>query len=92
LSVIHAKNAAGDQTGWVQMTEESIIKRNPDAIVTIDGASLADLKKRDGWKAIKAVKEKQVFQLNTDLASRPGPRLVEGVEALAKSIYPDTFK
>ncbi|KWZ66348.1 ABC transporter substrate-binding protein [Bacillus altitudinis] len=92
LSVIHAKNAVGDQTGWVQMTEESIIKRNPDAIVTIDGASLADLKKRDGWKAIKAVKEKQVFQLNTDLASRPGPRLVEGVEALAKSIYPDTFK
>ncbi|HBU90088.1 MAG TPA: ABC transporter substrate-binding protein [Bacillus pumilus] len=92
LSVIHAKNAAGDQTGWVQMTEESIIKRNPDVIVTIDGSSLADLKKRDGWNAVKAVKEKQVFQLNTDLASRPGPRLVEGVEALAKSIYPDTFK
>ncbi|MDM5299434.1 ABC transporter substrate-binding protein [Bacillus pumilus] len=92
LSVIHAKNAAGDQTGWVQMTEESIIKLNPDVIVTIDDASLADLKKRDGWNAIKAVKEKQVFQLNTDLASRPGPRLVEGVEALAKSIYPDTFK
>ncbi|MGE1142275.1 ABC transporter substrate-binding protein [Bacillus pumilus] len=92
LSVIHAKNAAGDQTGWVQMTEESIIKRNPDVIVTIDGTSLADLKQRDGWNAIKAVKEKQVFQLNTDLASRPGPRLVEGVEALAKSIYPDTFK
>lgn len=45
LSVIHAKNAAGDQTGWVQMTEESIIKRNPDVIVTIDGSSLADLKK-----------------------------------------------
>ncbi|WP_305960628.1 ABC transporter substrate-binding protein [Bacillus safensis] len=92
LSVIHAKNAAGDQTGWVQMTEESIIKRNPNVIVTIDGSSLADLKKRDGWNAMKAVKEKQVFQLNTDLASRPGPRLVEGVEALAKSVYPDTFK
>ncbi|MDR0125496.1 ABC transporter substrate-binding protein [Bacillus zhangzhouensis] len=92
LSVIHAKNAAADQTGWVQMTEESIIKRNPDVIVTIDGSSLTDLKKRDGWNTIKAVKEKQVFQLNTDLASRPGPRLVEGVEALAKSIYPDTFK
>lgn len=92
LSVIHAKNAAGDQTGWVQMTEESIIKRNPDVIVTIDGSSLADLKKRDGWNAMKAVKEKQVFQLNTDLASRPGPRLVEGVEALAKNVYPDTFK
>ncbi|WP_353854593.1 ABC transporter substrate-binding protein [Bacillus sp. Bos-x628] len=92
LSTIHAKNAAGDQTGWVQMTEESLIKLNPDAIVTIDGASLADLKKRDGWNAVKAVKEKQVFQLNTDLASRPGPRLIEGVEELAKSIYPDTFK
>lgn len=41
---------------------------------------------------MEAVKEKQVFQLNTDLASRPGPRLVEGVEALAKNVYPDTFK
>ena len=74
------------------MTEESIIKRNPDAIVTIDGASLADLKKETAGRRSKQSKEKQVFQLNTDLASRPGPRLVEGVEALAKSIYPDTFK
>ncbi|MFS0656132.1 ABC transporter substrate-binding protein [Bacillus sp. 179-C3.3 HS] len=92
ISVIRAKNAAGDQTGWVQITEESLIKQDPDIIMTIDGASLADLEKRDGWNAMKAVKEKQVFQLNTDLASRPGPRLIEGVEALAKSVYPDTFK
>ncbi|MGE6630037.1 ABC transporter substrate-binding protein [Bacillus sp. NPDC077027] len=92
IQTINAKNGAGDQTGWVQMTEEAIIKLNPDVIVTIDGASLADLKKRDGWSDLKAVKEGQVFQINTDLASRPGPRLIEGVEELAKSIYPDTYK
>ena len=29
---------------------------------------------------------------NSDKVTRPGPRLVEGVEELAKAVYPDIFK
>ena len=47
--------------------------------------------KRKSWQDIKAINEKQVFDLDEDLVSRSGPRLVEGVEELAKVIYPDVF-
>ncbi|MED4786054.1 ABC transporter substrate-binding protein [Bacillus atrophaeus] len=91
LNVIHAKNAASGQTGWVQMTDEAIVKLNPDAIVTADGEKAADVEKRDGWNVINAVKHHNVYKVDPDLVTRSGPRLIEGVEELAESIYPDTF-
>lgn len=92
LNVIHAKNAAADQTGWVQMTDEAIVKLNPDAIVTTDGVKAKAVEKRDGWSEINAVKHHRVYDVDPDLVTRSGPRLIEGVEELAESIYPDTFK
>lgn len=92
LKTIHAKNAASQQKGWVQMTDEAIVKLNPDVIITTDGATLKDVKKRSGWKELKAVKNKQVYAVDPDLVNRPGPRLIEGVKEIAKSVYPETFK
>lgn len=92
LNIIHAKNAAADQTGWVQMTDEAIVKLNPDAIVTTDGVKAKAVEKRDGWSEINAVKHHRVYDVDPDLVTRSGPRLIEGVEELAESIYPDTFK
>lgn len=92
LNVIHAKNAAADQTGWVQMTDEAIVKLNPDAIVTTDGVKAKAVEKRDGWSEINAVKHHRVYDVHPDLVTRSYPRLIEGVEELAESIYPDTFK
>ncbi|MCY7917500.1 ABC transporter substrate-binding protein [Bacillus vallismortis] len=92
LNVIHAKNAAADQTGWVQMTDEAIVSLNPDAIVTTDGVEAKAVEKRDGWSEINAVKHHRVYDVDPDLVTRSGPRLIEGVEELAESIYPDTFK
>jgi iron complex transport system substrate-binding protein len=37
------------------------------------------------------VKNKQVVEVNQDLVNRPGPRVVEGVEELAKAVYPEVF-
>ena len=39
-----------------------------------------------------AVKNGQVFDVDNDTVTRPGPRLIEGVETLAKFIYPEIFK
>lgn len=45
----------------------------------------------DAWPALPAVQAGQVYALHTDLFSRSGPRLVEGVEALARVLHPDVF-
>ncbi|MBS4162401.1 ABC transporter substrate-binding protein, partial [Klebsiella pneumoniae] len=93
LEAIHAKNAATGQEGWAKMTEESIIKLNPDAIVTTNGASsVKEIKKRSGWSSVQAVKNNEVYDVDPDLVTRPGPRLIKGVEELADIIYPDVYK
>lgn len=47
---------------------------------------------RKGWKDIPAVKNKNIYDVHSDKVTRPGPRLIEGVEELAKAIYPDVYK
>ncbi|HEY9577731.1 MAG TPA: ABC transporter substrate-binding protein [Pseudobacillus sp.] len=96
LELIHAENAAADQEGWVQMTEEAIIKKNPDVIITTHGyytqKPIEEVLNRKGWENMTAVKNKDVHDIHADLVNRTGPRLVEGVEELAEAIYPDVFK
>ena len=95
LKKINAENSAGNLEGWLEVNEEAVIEMNPDVIITTYGSYVEDPLKeitdRSAWKDITAVKEKQIFDVNEDLVSRPGPRLVEGAEELAKAIYPDLF-
>ncbi|WP_247739053.1 ABC transporter substrate-binding protein [Bacillus sp. 165] len=95
LEVIGAKNTASSKEGWVQFTEEEVVKLNPDVIITTYGYYVPNASEqvmnRPAWKNVTAVKEKKVYDVNSDLVTRPGPRVIEGVEDLAKAIYPDTF-
>jgi iron complex transport system substrate-binding protein len=47
---------------------------------------------RPGWESISAVVNDQVQPFNDDLVARPGPRLIDGLEALARAIHPELFK
>jgi cobalamin transport system substrate-binding protein len=81
---------------WAQMSVESLIQQNPDIILlgdyTYGNVKPADVMARAGWKDIKAVEQGKVYPFNDDLVSRPGPRQVDGLEALAKILHPDQFK
>jgi len=91
LQIISAKNVAGSLEGWPMVTEEQAVAYKPDVIITTYGGA-EQVIERAAWKDVPAVKNKRVYDVNTDLVSRPGPRLVEGVEELAKAVYPDVFK
>lgn len=97
ITMINAENLANDQEGWIQLDQEEIIKRNPDVIITTYGGyeeeKPADqVLSRKGWENVTAVKNKQVIDVDSDRVTRSGPRIVEGVEDLAKAIYPEVFK
>jgi iron complex transport system substrate-binding protein len=49
------------------------------------------LKNLPGWHDLPAVRSGRVFAGNTHLFSRSGPRLVDGVEALARMLHPEVF-
>lgn len=95
LEMLHADNILTEE-GWPQIDPEAIIESNPDVIITTHGYYTEDpignVVSRDGWQDINAVKNQQVFDVHSDKVTRTGPRLVEGVEELAKAIYPEVFK
>lgn len=76
-----------------QLNSEIILIRDPEAIVLMHGNADAIklMNKRPGWNGLSAIINKRVYLINPDLLARPGPRIGEGIEELAKSIYPDLF-
>jgi len=86
---------AGMDSAWAQISLEQLLLADPAIIVLGDSAygETADtLAARPGWNALTAVKDQQIFIFDDNLASRPGPRLVDGLEALAHLIHPEVFK
>ncbi|MFD2704393.1 ABC transporter substrate-binding protein [Salibacterium lacus] len=96
LQLIHAENAAGGEEGWLPYTSEDAVKQNPQVIITtygqsMDGDPAAQIKNRGGWSNVSAVESGDIYNVNSNLVSRPGPRLADGAEELAELIYPDVF-
>ncbi len=80
---------------YPQISLEQIVVSNPSIILLGDsmwGMTAEAVVARPGWETIEAVKSKQIFPIDDNLISRPGPRLVDGLEQLAKLLHPDLFK
>ncbi|GEL04793.1 ABC transporter substrate-binding protein [Rummeliibacillus stabekisii] len=95
LNLANVKNVADDQSGWFKIDPEEIIKRDPDVyLITYNYVPniVEKVKKRQGFKDLKAIKNDRVVQVDPDKTSRPGPRLAEGLEEVAKAVYPEAFK
>ena len=93
-------NAAAAEEGWVALTMEKFLTMNPDIIVVDSGNGMgvgADDALRDFFlkdprmQSLSAVQNERVYVVNADIIDRGGPRIVEGVEALAEIAHPDIF-
>ena len=83
------------QSQWAQISLEQLVVSNPDLIILGDsayGETPEKVAARPGWETLAAVKDANIFPFDDNLVSRPGPRLVDGLEALAKLLHPDLFK
>ena len=90
-NIADAADKASDG-GYPELTEEYIIKAQPQIIFLADnqaadgGQTPARVAKRPGWSAIPAVKDHEVIGLNDDIASRWGPRLPQLVAEIAQAV------
>ena len=57
-----------------------------------DQAQAEVVKFREGWEDVYAIKNDRIFVFDDTFLNRPGPRIVEGLEMLTKTIHPDLFK
>ncbi|MDD4081722.1 MAG: helical backbone metal receptor, partial [Eubacteriales bacterium] len=91
--VVGLANIFSDAQGWVEVSEEQVISRNPDYILTtamyFGEGPLPDeeVMSRIGWQGITAIKENQVLNVDNDLFTVPGPRLAEALGFLYGYLY-----
>ena len=96
-TLLKARNVAPTGgTAFPQMTAEAIISADPEVIVLGDGqfpgGTPDEVRRRPGWAVISAVKNDRVYAVDDNLVSRPGPRVVDGLEQVAKLLYPELFR
>ncbi len=75
--------------GFPQLSAEYILEADPDMIFLGDvlyGESAETVAARPGWDALTAVTTGQIVELDTDIASRWGPRIPDLVEAMAAAL------
>ncbi len=91
------ENAAKSlESPWGQLSLEQLLVVNPDIILlgtfTWGGVTPDQVAARAGWDGLAAVQAGKVFSFDDNLVSRPGPRIVDGLEEMAKFFHPDLFK
>ncbi len=81
-----AEKAKGD---WPVMSDETIIKENPDVIILLYNGDPKKIALRPGWSSINAVKNHRIYVENPDIFERPGPRIIQALEKLYEILYGD---
>ena len=82
------ENCFGDLDGWAEISEEQVLARNPDYIVTItmyfgEGPTpVEEILSRPGWENVTAVRNQAILNLQNNELSRPAPRLADGAKML----------
>jgi iron complex transport system substrate-binding protein len=103
ITLAGGKNVAADaSTPWPQYSLETIVLKNPQILIipdihgndTVKGLEdvKRTLRRRAGWNNIDAVKNGHIYYIDMQILGRPGPRLVDGLEQLAKCLYPGRLK
>ena len=85
-----SESAKGDYPQW---SVDDLVREGPQLylVSSQSGASLGAVAKRPGFDAIRAVAEGHIVPIDSDLVSRPGPRIVDGLRELAEALHPNAF-
>lgn len=95
IEIIGAKNIFENEEGWVSPTAEAIIDANPDVIITNAGYMenpTEEIKSRDAWENINAIKNNEVYLVDQNASSRPSQNVIKALEQMAKAVYPEHYE
>ncbi len=84
---------------WPRISDEAALASRPEAVIVLSGSTMGDaagaasnIKVAAALRKSPAVQNGRVYLINGDLLTRPGPRLVEGLEQIARALHPEAFK
>lgn len=90
LNLIGVKNSV-EQPGWVKYSAEDFVASNPDSMLFTYASNVEEVANNAVFSEMKAVKENNLKLIDSDTTSRQGPRIAQGLESMAKAIYPEAF-
>ncbi len=76
-------------SAFPKLSEETALAMNPDVIIL--SASEGNTEPNDAFRNSSAVKAKRVYSINADILARPGPRLADAAEEMARLIHAELF-
>jgi len=96
IGVAGGENVAGGSSlRYPRLNLEEVLRVDPEVILLAGMGSrplrAESVRGWEGWQVLRAVKAGRVQALDGDLLHRPGPRIVEGLEAIARALHPDAF-
>jgi iron complex transport system substrate-binding protein len=92
-----AQSVVDTEKDWPQVSFEEMVRLQPAYLVfansheDVGAPSLADLQARPGWRDLEAVRAGRVVVVS-DALERPGPRIVDVIEELARDLHPELFQ
>jgi iron complex transport system substrate-binding protein len=104
LTLAGGQNVAAEApTPWPEYSLEKIVVADPQVILlsadhrgsapsgAIAPERLAQFRSEPAWARVSAVREGRVYEISTDILMRPGPRLMDCLEAMARALHPEAF-
>ena len=95
IEIIGAQNILADQKSWIAVSDEMVLAKDPDVILTNVSYipnPIDEIMARSGWASLKAVKSKKVFGIDTNSSSRPNHNIIKALKEMAKAVYPEIYK
>ncbi len=96
ISMVGGENMAAGIEGWGQINLETIVTADPQVILFGAGpwvpTTVDSLSARAGWEGIEAVLTGRIHPIETNWVDRPGPRMVNALELMAKLVHPEKFE
>ena len=99
ISTAGGTNVFGEiEDEYLSTSTEGVLQANPEIIIISQGQMSAAcgltpdvVKERTGWENTLALQNDKIFTINEDLMIRPGPRIVDGLEAIATILHPEVY-
>lgn len=99
IEVVGGENIFGKEESWITATPESVLAANPDVILSNDPnltpagkTAIEDIKSRDGWDTITAVKNGDIYQIDKNASARGSQNIIKALKEMAKALYPNEYK
>ncbi len=83
------------KASYPRLTMETVLREDPEILLfprgSVETVPRSEQEAWRRWTTVTAVRDNRLREVPADALNRPGPRVMEGLEALARAIHPEAF-